>query len=80
MGYLANTIQFFGATCFQISVICGLPGALPEAGSVGGVEQQGRIERIWIGAYWAMQVRRHSFFFLLSAASSPPPLSPSFSL
>ncbi|BGP19794.1 hypothetical protein JCM10213_003103 [Rhodosporidiobolus nylandii] len=56
LGYLANTVQFFGATCFQVSVICGLPGVLPASGAEGGVEQQGRVERIWVAAYWVMQV------------------------
>ncbi|GAA5863349.1 hypothetical protein JCM8547_006955 [Rhodosporidiobolus lusitaniae] len=56
LGYLANAIQFFGGTAFQVSVLCGLPGVLPESGSVGGPEQEGRAEREWIAAYWAMQV------------------------
>ncbi|GAA6015508.1 hypothetical protein JCM10207_008618 [Rhodosporidiobolus poonsookiae] len=56
LGYLANLVQFVGATLFQISVICGLPGVLPEAGFSGGTEQEGRSEGLWVGLYWAMQV------------------------
>ncbi|GAA5895659.1 hypothetical protein JCM6882_000363 [Rhodosporidiobolus microsporus] len=56
IGYVANLIQFFGATAFQISVLGGLPGVLPDSGVEGGDEQGGKAERMWIAAYWAMQV------------------------
>lgn len=32
IGYVANTIQLFGATIFWVSTLCGLPGILPESG------------------------------------------------
>nr|WHU52031.1 endo-polygalacturonase PG1 [Rhodotorula mucilaginosa] len=56
LGFLANAIQLFGAVAFEVSVICGLPGVLGKSGAVGGVEQEGRVEREWIAAYWAMQI------------------------
>ncbi|KWU41518.1 hypothetical protein RHOSPDRAFT_27580 [Rhodotorula sp. JG-1b] len=56
LGFLANAIQLFGAVAFEISVICGLPGVLGASGAVGGVEQEGRVEREWIAAYWARLV------------------------
>ncbi|GAA6036193.1 hypothetical protein JCM8097_006826 [Rhodosporidiobolus ruineniae] len=64
LGYLANLIQFFGATCFQVSVICGLPGVLPSSGAEGGPEQEGRVEREWVAAYWAMQIVGAPCFFV----------------
>lgn len=56
MGYVANTIQLFGAVAFQISVVCGLPGVLPASGTEEGAEQVGRSEGLWLGLYWGMQV------------------------
>ncbi|GEM12573.1 integral membrane protein [Rhodotorula toruloides] len=56
IGYVANTVQLFGAIAFQVSVICGLPGVLPASGANGGPGQQGAPERDWVAAYWAMQV------------------------
>lgn len=55
LGFLANAIQLFGALAFEVSVICGLPGVLGKSGAVGGVEQEGRVEREWIAAYWASE-------------------------
>ena len=34
LGYTANAIQLFGATIFWISTLCGLPGILPENGTL----------------------------------------------
>ncbi|GAA5978628.1 hypothetical protein JCM11641_002794 [Rhodosporidiobolus odoratus] len=67
LGYLANTIQLFGATCFEISVICGLPGVLPASGIEGGVEQRGRVEGIWLGSYWIMQILGSPCFIIAGA-------------
>jgi hypothetical protein len=58
LAYVANTIQLFGAVVFEISVISGLPGVLPESGTAGGPQQSGRAERLWIALYWSMQVRK----------------------
>ncbi|KAL7341281.1 endo-polygalacturonase PG1 [Rhodotorula toruloides] len=56
LGYVANTVQLFGATAFEVSVISGLPGVLPASGAKGGPEQQGMPERDWVAAYWASLV------------------------
>lgn len=55
LGFVANAVQLVGATSFQVSVICGLPGVLAASGSTGGVAQQGYVESTWIGAYWASE-------------------------
>lgn len=88
LGFLANAIQLFGAVAFEVSVICGLPGVLGKSGAVGGVEQEGRVEREWIAAYWASESPPLSFslplptFFSLSSegkvcllTTAPPPRS-----
>uniref|UniRef100_A0A0K3CL33 endo-polygalacturonase n=1 Tax=Rhodotorula toruloides TaxID=5286 RepID=A0A0K3CL33_RHOTO len=56
LGYIANTVQLFGAIAFEVSVICGLPGVLPASGAEGGPDQQGAPERDWVAAYWASLV------------------------
>lgn len=64
IAYLANSVQLCGAVAFEISVISGLPGVLPETGTLGGPEQAGKSERLWIGLYWAMQVIGSPCFFV----------------
>lgn len=56
LAYIANTVQLFGASIFWVSTLCGLPGILPLSGASGGPEQQGSLERLWVGLYWACQV------------------------
>ena len=53
IGYAANAIQLFGAVWFEISVICGLPGVLPEASEASTTVYKA----LWISLYWLPQVR-----------------------
>lgn len=56
LGYVANTVQLFGASIFWISTLCGLPGILPVSGSTGGPAQEGTSEGLWTSLYWVFQV------------------------
>ncbi|KAG8887008.1 hypothetical protein FRB99_004325 [Tulasnella sp. 403] len=56
VGYVANLIQFFGASIFWVSVLCGLPGILPDSGAQSASDLPAKSLGLWVGLYWVPQV------------------------
>lgn len=56
LGFVANAIQLFGAVVFWVSVLCGLPGVLPEAGSTLSSGLDAKTIALWETFYWATQI------------------------
>ncbi|KAG9045327.1 hypothetical protein FS837_006490 [Tulasnella sp. UAMH 9824] len=66
-GYVANVIQLYGATIFWVSVLCGIPGILPDAGSGPSDGLPAKNVGLWEGLYWVPQILG-SFGFIISGA------------
>ncbi|KAG8915835.1 hypothetical protein FRC00_012237 [Tulasnella sp. 408] len=66
-GFVANVIQLYGATIFWVSVLCGMPGILPDAGSEASEGLPAKNVGLWEGLYWVPQILG-SWGFIISGA------------
>lgn len=69
-GFVANVIQLYGASIFWVSVLCGMPGILPDAGSAASEGLPAKNVGLWEGLFWVPQVLGSPGFIISGAMFS----------